>query len=57
MKKLSPEQRAAILAAIKQGKPLTTCDSLKAAIKYSDEQPKTKPHFLIAGDGGHIIVY
>lgn len=57
MKQLTKSEKEAIVAAIKQGKRLTTKSSLSEAIKYSDENPKTKPHFLVATNKGHIVIY
>jgi len=57
MEQLNKAEREAIVASIKKGKPLSTANCLENAVKWSDKHPATKPHFLIATDDGHVIVY
>ncbi len=54
---LTKKERDAIVATIKQGKQLADASDLQEAVKWSDKNPKTKPHFLIHSEGGHVIVY
>lgn len=52
---LSPEERKKIQEMITNGKLLNKSLSVEKAIQWSNEHPKTKPHFIVVRDKYTLI--